>query len=132
MKLFWCHLTLLTCFQPLIMLKEWMLLGQRWTHETQKKSSTEYVLERLQICLCNNNSLFDKNHLLRTNNTATGAPNSCSYSDIAINRLKRFIEKEQTDNFKEFFFFRDDCFVLWKGNKDRLTEFFFFFSFFHS
>ena len=76
--------------------------------------------------MCNNNSLFDKNHLLQTNNTATGAPNSCSYSDIAINRLKRFIEKEQTDNFKEFFFFRDDCFVLWKGNKDRLTEFFFF------
>ena len=51
------------------------------------KPSTECVLEGLEICLYNNNSIFDKNHLLQTNGTATGALNSCSYSDIAINRL---------------------------------------------
>ena len=37
--------------------------------------------------LYNNNSTFAKNHLLQTNGTATGVLNSCSYSDIAINRL---------------------------------------------
>ena len=75
----------------------------------------------------NSNSIFDKNHLLQTNGTATGAPNSCSYSDIAINRIDRLIEQEQANNFKELFFFgryRDDCFVLWNGSKDRLDEFF--------
>ena len=51
------------------------------------KPSTECVLEELQIFLYNNNSLFHKSHLLQTNGTATGAPNSCSYSDSGINRL---------------------------------------------
>ena len=77
--------------------------------------------------LYNNNSIFDKNHLLQTNGTATGVPNSCSYSDIAINRIGQLIEQEQANNFKELFFFgryRDDCFVLWNGSKDRLDEFF--------
>ena len=64
------------------------------------KPSTECVLERLQICLYNNNSVFDTNHLLQTNGTATGAPNSFSYSDIAINRLDQLIEQEQANNFK--------------------------------
>ena len=50
------------------------------------KPSTECVLEGLQICLYNINSLFDRNHLLQTNGTVTDAPNSCSYSDIAVNR----------------------------------------------
>ena len=75
----------------------------------------------------NNNSIFDKNHLLQTNGTATGAPNSCSYSDIAINRIGQLIEQVQANNFKELFFFgryRDDCFILWKGSKDRPDEFF--------
>ena len=55
------------------------------------KPSTECVLEGLEICLYNNNSIFDKNHLLQTNETATGAPNCCSYSDIAINRIDQLI-----------------------------------------
>ena len=73
----------------------------------------------------NNNFTFDKNHLLQTNVTATGAPNSCSYPDIAINRLDRLIEQEQANNFTELFFFgryKNDCFVLWNGSKDRLDE----------
>ena len=67
------------------------------------KPSTECVLEGLQICLYNNNLTFDKNHLLQTNGTLTGVSNSCSYSDIAINRLDRSIEQEEANNFKELF-----------------------------
>ena len=51
------------------------------------KPSTECVLEGLEICLYNNNPIFDKNHLLQTNGTGTSVPNSCSYFDIAINRI---------------------------------------------
>ena len=64
---------------------------------------------------------------LQTSGTATGAPNSCSYSDIAINRLDRLIEQEQTNNFKKLFCYgryRDNCFILWNGSKDRLDDFF--------
>ena len=46
---------------------------------------------------------------------------------IAINRLDQFIEQEQANNFKEYFFFgrdRNDCFVLWKGHKDRFDDYF--------
>ena len=92
-----------------------------------RKPSTECVLERLQICLYKNNSLFYKNHLLQTNGTTTGAPNSCSYSDIPINRFNQLIEQEQANNFKELLFFRRyrvNFFVLWNGNKDRLMTFF--------
>ena len=69
------------------------------------KPLTECVLEGLQIVLYNNKSVFDKKHLLQTNGTAAGAPNSCSCSDVAINRLDRLIEQEQANNFKELFFF---------------------------
>ena len=37
------------------------------------------------------------------------------------------IEQEQADNFKYHLFFeryRDNCFVFWNGNKDRLDDFF--------
>ena len=91
------------------------------------KPSTECVLEVLQICLYNNNSIFDKNHLLQTNGTATGAPNSGSYSAIAINRSDWLIEQDQANSFKELSFFgccRDDCFVFRNGSKDSLDEFF--------
>ena len=44
-----------------------------------QKPSTECIIVGLEICLYNNNSKFD--HLLQTNRTATGAENSCSYSD---------------------------------------------------
>lgn len=51
------------------------------------KPSIECVLEELQSFWYNNNSIFGKNHLLQRNGTTTGGPNSCSYSDITINRL---------------------------------------------
>ena len=69
------------------------------TTRDSNKPSTECVLEWLQLRLYNNNSVFDKSHLLQTNETTIGALNSFSYSDIAINRLDRLIEQEQTNNF---------------------------------
>ena len=79
------------------------------------KPSTECVLEGIQIYLCNYNSVFDKSHFLKTSGTETRALNSCSYFDIAISRLNQFVEQEQANNFKLYFFFgryRDECFVL--------------------
>ena len=52
-----------------------------------QKPSTECIIEGLEICLYNNNPRFDQDHLLQTNRNATGAPESCSDSDLAIQRL---------------------------------------------
>ena len=92
-----------------------------------KVPCTDCIIEGLEICLFNNNSKFADDHLLQTNGTATGAPNSCSYSDLAIYRLDKLINEEKANNFNELLFFgryRDDCFVLWDGTVVRLNEFF--------
>ena len=41
---------------------------------------------------------------LQTNGTATGAPNSCSYSDLVIQRLDKLINNEQINNFAKLLF----------------------------
>ena len=60
-------------------------------------------MEGLEICLFNNDSEFDQDHLQQTNSTATGAPNSCSYFDLANYRLDKMINNEQVHNFSELF-----------------------------
>ena len=91
-----------------------------------QKPSTERIIEGIKICLYNKSSKFDQGRLLQTNGTATGAPNSCSYSDLATHRLDKLINNERINNFSELFFYgryRDDCYVIWNGNKERLNSF---------
>ena len=47
-------------------------------------SSTEYIIEALEMCLTNSISTFTGQNLIKTNGAAMGAPNSCFYSDLAI------------------------------------------------
>ena len=73
-----------------------------------------------------NNSTFNNTNLLQTNGTATGAPNSCSYSDLAVKPIDDAIFSEKDANFAELLFYwryRDDCFVIWVGSEERLHEF---------
>ena len=49
-----------------------------------KSPSTDCIIEGLEICLKCNNSRFDSQNLLQLNGTATGAPNSCSYVELAV------------------------------------------------
>ena len=91
-----------------------------------QKPSTECIIEGLRISLYNNNSKFDQDHLLQTNDTASGASNSCSYSDLAIYRLDKVIKNDQINNFHELFFYgryRDDCFAIWNGSEERINDF---------
>ena len=90
------------------------------------KHSTACVLEALCICLFNNNSVFGNQHLLQENGTATGAPNSCSYSDLAIVPIDDQINSARTSSFKELIYYgryRDDCLALWAGEESRLQFF---------
>ena len=49
-----------------------------------KSLSTDCIIEGLEICLKCNNSRFGTQNLLQLNGTATGAPNSRSYADLAV------------------------------------------------
>ena len=91
-----------------------------------KKTSTLCLIEGLTICLYCNNSIFNNTNILQTNGTATGAPNSCSYSDLAVQPIDNAIFEEKENNFTELNYYgryRDDCLVLWNGTNLRLEEF---------
>ena len=91
-----------------------------------KVPSTECIIEGLKICLYNNNSKFADKNLLQTNGTATGAPNSCSYSDIAVSSVDNAVFEKMNSSFSELKYFgryRDDCLCLWCGSIEKLNEF---------
>ena len=92
-----------------------------------KFPSTECVIEGLQICLYKNNSIFADSNLLQTNGTATGAPNSCSYADMAVSAIDDAVFRSMEVTYPELKYFgryRDDCFSIWIGSVERLNEFF--------
>ena len=91
-----------------------------------QKPSTKCVIHALGICLYNNNSVFANQHLLQLNGTATGAPNSCSYLDLAVVPVDNKVNAARNSSFKEVLFYgryRDDCFSLWNGDPTRLKVF---------
>lgn len=100
------------------------LVKDALNQRTVKKPSTECLLEALTLCLFNNNSKFEQTHLLQTNGTATGAPNSCSYADLAVAPIDESIFSA---NIKHLFYYgryRDDCLTIWCGSLDELHNFF--------
>ena len=89
-----------------------------------KEPPTECLIEALNICLFNNNSRFGKDNLLQTNGTASGAPNSCSYADIAVSSVDDGVYGSDFQEILYFGWYRDDCICLWHGTTERLDEFF--------
>ena len=66
---------------------------------------------------------------IQLNGTATGAKNSCSYSDLALEIVDKEIYRAQLTIFKEklaYARFRDDCFLVWLVDKDLLSRFVYF------
>ena len=79
----------------------------------------------MEICLYHNNSVFGVDNLLQINGTATGAPNSCSYADIAMSSIDDNIFREMETTYSELLYYgryRDDCFSLWCGSREKLNE----------
>jgi hypothetical protein len=91
-----------------------------------KSPSTKCIIEGLKITLSCNNSKFNDNHLLQIDGTAMGAPNSCSYADLATVPIDDLIFESQKRDFTELYLykkFRDDVFSLWTGDVYRLDDF---------
>ena len=94
-----------------------------------KLPSTEYIIEGLNICLYHNHSIFAALNLLQTNGTATGAPNSCSYGDIAVASIDNAVLGQKAKPFDDLMYFgryRDDCFSFWKETMEKLESFHYF------
>ena len=71
---------------------------------SSRKPSTACVIDALSICLYNNNSVFANQNLLQVNGTATGAPNSCSYTDLAVAAIDNKVNAARRLTFKEVLF----------------------------
>ena len=64
---------------------------------------TDCIIEALEIILTCNNSSFNGTNYIQKNGTATGAKNSCSYSDLVLEPIDDEIYKARATIFKEKF-----------------------------
>ena len=78
-----------------------------------KSPSTDCITEGLEICLKCNNFRFGSQNLLQLNGTATVAPNSCSYADLAAFDIDKSV-------MRYFGRYRDNCLALWTGPLQKL------------
>ena len=79
-----------------------------------KVPSTECIKEGLKFANTTIILLADV-HLLQTNGTATGAPNSCSYAEIAVASIDNAVLDQKATCFDDLVYFRryiDDWFLL--------------------
>ena len=77
----------------------------------------------LKLCLECNNSIFNNNYFLQSDDTAQGPHMSCSYCNIAI-RYFDIKTLECTPATICWEIFRDDIFIIWPHNIDELDIFF--------
>ena len=80
---------------------------------------------RLENLLIPQYSVFDGVNLLQTSFTATEAPNSCSYADIAVaSIINTFLDQKATcfNDLAYFGRYREDCFSHWKRSMEKLIS----------
>ena len=70
-----------------------------------KTSSTNFVIEGPQSCFNCNNSRFGSQNLSQLNGTATGAPNSCSYADLAAFNIDKNLLQTKRNTCQEMRYF---------------------------
>ena len=89
---------------------------------------TDCIIKGLEICLKCNNSRFGSQNLLQLNGTATGAPNSCSYADLAVFNIDKNVLQAKRNTYEKMRYsgrHRDDCLALWTGPLEKLELFLF-------
>ena len=70
-----------------------------------KSPSTDCIIEVLETCLKCSNSRFGSQNLLQLNGTATAAPNSCSYADLAVFNIDKSVLQAKRNTFQEMRYF---------------------------
>ena len=89
--------------------------------ETKLPLTECVIIKELRICLYHNNSIFTGVNLLQTNGTATGAPNSCSYADIAVPPIYNAALDQKAICFDDLMYFGKyrDHFFFFHSGKDQ-------------
>ena len=84
--------------------------------------STQFIVDALEICLTCNNSKFNHQHFLQSDDTAHGPHMSCSCADIAMAKYESLANKFhlKPSVWKRF---RDDVFVLWEHGTASFSSF---------
>jgi len=103
-------------------------IRRRLDQEQDFPLPTECIIEALEIILTSNNSKFHGTNYLQKNGAATGAKNSCSYSDLALEPIDDEIYTCKISIFMEIhtYRYRDDCFLIWVGDEDLIRKFVYF------
>ena len=97
-----------------------------WNASANKSPSADCIIEGLEIFLKYNNSRFASQNLLQLNGATTGAPNSCSFSDLTVFNVDNNISQAKTNAYQEmrhFGWYCDDCLTLWSGPLEKLELF---------
>ena len=76
---------------------------------TNKWPSTDCMIEGLEIYLKCNNSTFSLQNLLQLNGTVTGAPNTCSYADLALFNVDKNVLQAKRNAYQEMGYFGRYC-----------------------
>ena len=87
---------------------------------------TKCVLEALKICLDSNVSVFNKKYYKQISGAATGPKYVCDYADLAMLEIDNAILSYNREKLLKYARYRDDCFILWKGDYNSLYTFFIF------
>ena len=66
-----------------------------------KSPSTECKIEVLETCLKCSNARFGSQNLLQLNGLATGAPNYCSYADLAVFDIDKSVLQAKRNTFQK-------------------------------
>ena len=67
------------------------------------------MIEGLEIYLKCNNSTFSLQNLLQLNGTVTGAPNTCSYADLALFNVDKNVLQAKRNAYQEMGYFGRYC-----------------------
>ena len=76
---------------------------------TNKSTSTDCMIEGLEIYLKCNNSTFSLQNLRQLNGTVTGVPNTCSYADLAVFNIDKNVLQAKRNAYQEMGYFGRYC-----------------------
>ena len=92
--------------------------------------STECIIEALKISLDYNLTSFNGTVYSQTKGTAMGPSNACDYADVAMSDFDRIVHSEEIKTKHNLELasmlerFRDDIFVIWLHELQKLRDFF--------
>ncbi|XP_062602971.1 uncharacterized protein LOC134264726 [Saccostrea cucullata] len=109
--------------------KFWM---EKYPDMINSRFQHDFILEGLKLVLNNNSFAFAENHYIQTKGTAMGTKVAPTYATLTLGYLETLLKSELVKEWGEEFAdlietnwkrFLDDCFIIWHGDMEKLTQF---------